>query len=87
MEKTRPQKVQEAIERFDRLVDGNPFKSPPSIHSEMFRVIFEDNATLIEEIVRLKQELLDLRIQKRVENVRELEAQFPRKGRRRRASV
>lgn len=85
-ENSRAQQVQEAIARFDRLVAAdNVGMSPPTIHSEMFQVLLKDNAVLIDEIQALKQEIANLQVQRRLETVRELEAQFPRKGRRRRA--
>ena len=56
---------------------------PHSMEAEMCVVLREDNRRLATELLRVTQELSDIRAQRRIENVRELELQFPRKGRRR----
>lgn len=79
------EKVDAAIARTQRLADSTNLLAtmgPSTVHSEMFSVVLKDNAVLIEELQRTRQELADLRAQRRLESVRELEAQFPRKGRR-----
>lgn len=79
------QQVDAVVERTKRLVDSDNLlrqMGPSTVHSEMLSVILKDNAVLLEEVARLRQENADLKVQRRLENVRELEAQFPRKGRR-----
>lgn len=73
--------LERAIERSS--IDGAELVVPPTMHSEMYRLVLEDNRILTAEVRRLNQELNELRLQRRLESVRELEAQFPRKGRRR----
>lgn len=83
---TLPQQVDAVIARTRRLADsGNLLAQmgPSTVHSEMFQVILRDNALLIEELAKAQQTISDLRVQRRIENVRELELQFPRKGRHR----
>jgi hypothetical protein len=82
--KTKVQIVEETIERWGRLTSGSaPNNSPSTVQTEVMLVVLKDNAVLIEEVQRLREELMNLRMQRRLENVRELETQFPRKGRRR----
>lgn len=83
---TLPQQVDAVIARTRRLAGSENLLAtmgPSTVHSEMFTVILKDNALLIEELARAKQTISDLRSQRRIENVRELELQFPRKGRHR----
>ena len=83
---TLPQQVDAVIARTRRLADsGNLLTQmgPSTVHSEMFQVVLRDNALLIEELAKAQQTISDLRVQRRIENVRELELQFPRKGRHR----
>jgi hypothetical protein len=81
---TPAQQVEEAIARWRRLVVGGPLQSAPStVQSEIYQMILQDNATLITEVARLRQENLEMKMQRRLEITRELELQFPRKRRRR----
>jgi len=83
---TLSQQVDATIARTHRLADSDNLLArmgPSTVHFAMFTVILKDNALLIEELARAKQTISDLRSQRRIENVRELELQFPRKGRHR----
>jgi len=83
---TLSQQVEATIARTRRLAGSENLMAavgPSTVHSEMFQIILRDNALLIEELAKAQQTISDLRVQRRIENVRELELQFPRKGRHR----
>jgi hypothetical protein len=50
-----------------------------TFEKEMMTVLQNDNIKLVAEVERLRQVVSDLRAQRRLENVRALEAEFPRK--------
>ncbi len=69
--------INKIIERVRRLQGFDPPTS--TFEKEMMTVLQQDNEKLVAEIERLRQVISDLRAQQRLEGMRALEAQFPRK--------
>lgn len=79
-----PRSHQDVIDKIVARTRGSldPATVQPTFEKEIMQILLEDNRALVAEVERLQQQVLNLRIQLRLENVRELERQFPRKGRR-----
>lgn len=76
--------IDEIIERVRRLT--NMPLPTSTFEREMITCVQQDNEKLVVEIERLRQIVSDLRSQKRLEGVRQLEKEFPRKGKSRSTS-
>lgn len=55
--------------------------APPTVHSEMFKVLLDENKVLVAEVERLKQEVQDLRTARRIEIMDDLRRQSQRQRR------
>lgn len=78
--RTHQESIDETIARVRRM-QGMP-EPKSTFEKEIMQVLTEDNQALVAEVERLRQMIHDLRTQHRIENIAELERQFPRKGRR-----
>jgi len=76
--------IDEIIARVRRLTNS-PLPTS-TFEREMITVVQQDNEKLVAEVERLRQLVSDLRAQRRLEGVRELEAEFPRRGKSRSTS-
>jgi hypothetical protein len=78
--RTNQESIDATIARVRRL-QGLP-EPETTFDKLMVKILTEDNQALVAEVERLRQLVHDLRTQHRIENIAELERQFPRKGRR-----
>jgi hypothetical protein len=76
--------IDDVIERVRRLTN-TPLPTS-TFEREMITCVQQDNEKLVAEIERLRQLVSDLRSQRTLEGVRQLEKEFPRKGKSRSTS-
>lgn len=72
--------IEEIVEKY--IENARPANVPTTLHDHMYKLVFEDNKALREEVVRLRGEVYRLKAQITARGIEELKLEFPTKRKR-----